>query len=192
MIGGGVLFVNIIHAGGIAWDFPEAFIAQMIVVVPGLVTGAVLIIGAKVGKTADRRFVGICMVLVGAMFLWPDIVSEALKDSGIEIFGFYKILIFGPVGIALGVVLLVIGLRIFARERLVGLCMTILGAGFLPALISFITHRAPGLEVLEAALPVNEIITHGAAVVGAILMIPSLVIVWQTKRVRSSHTPEMA
>ncbi|RNJ75547.1 MAG: hypothetical protein D9C04_04105 [Nitrosopumilus sp. B06] len=178
LIGGGVLFVNIIHVGVAAWDLPEAFTAQMLVVVPGLATGVVLIAGAKVGKTVDRRFVGICMVLVGAMFLWAGIVSAVLRDF--EVLGAYKILVFGPVGVPLGVALLVIGLRIFAHERLVGLCMMIPGVGFLPFFIYIVIDYTLGIEASDI-LPVIEIIAHGGAVVGTILMIPSLVIVWQTR-----------
>ncbi|RNJ78441.1 MAG: hypothetical protein EB829_04800, partial [Nitrosopumilus sp. H8] len=132
LLGGGILFANITFTALLVSGSPEDPAIQIPVIAPGLAVGAVLVIGARIGKTADRGFTGACVALAGAVFLWTYSASVASMDSGtVEFVNIYVLLIFGPAGAALGAPLLVIGIRAFLRERMFGLCMMVPGAGFL-------------------------------------------------------------
>ncbi|RNJ76094.1 MAG: hypothetical protein EB830_04970 [Nitrosopumilus sp. H13] len=192
LIGGGILFANIAFTILFASDNPEALAILAPVIAPGLAVGAVLVASARIRKTADRGFVGACAALAGAVFLCTYSASAAAADSGaVRIINVYILLIFSPVGVPLGVALLAIGLKVFARERLTGLCMIVPGVGFLPFLVYIAALSTLGSEAAAILAPV-EVPTHGGAVVGATMLILGLVTVWQARRMRLGHAPKTA
>ncbi|RNJ79990.1 MAG: hypothetical protein D9C04_03050 [Nitrosopumilus sp. B06] len=187
LIGGAILFANIVYVALLAWNNPEALAILAPVIAPGMTAGAVIVTGAWIGKTADRRFTGACVALAGALFLWTYSVSA---DSGdVTNMNVYVLLFFSPAGVPLEVALFAIGLKVFARERLAGLCMIVPGAGFLPFLVYITPLIVLGPEAVGTGLVPGEILAHGGMVVGAAMLVLGLVMVWQARCMRSYHAP---
>ncbi|RNJ75349.1 MAG: hypothetical protein EB830_06200 [Nitrosopumilus sp. H13] len=155
--------------------------------VAGLAAGSVLVAGLAVGGAPGKRFLGICMILVGFLFLWVfflEKIPEYYPELGLEPgFNVYTALTLGPIGIVLCPALLVIGYRILLRERFVGACMMVIGIGCLPAVALHVVSAVIGTYVFDS-VELYWWAVHAVPAMGAVLIPLGVVMAVRTIRPR--------